>query len=114
MDSEVNQVLSNVAEGSDEEEGVETDIPGGVPSTSQSDGSLCVRAKRVMLLGSEQQLKKQEHSHHHHHHHHHQHNHNYYGQQQQQRQHCSARLSSGESSSSSTKHRLHSNSCHLI
>ncbi|KAJ9601076.1 hypothetical protein L9F63_000811 [Diploptera punctata] len=111
-ESEVNQVLSNVVEGSDEDEAVEADLP-GIPSTSQSDGSLCIRAKRVMLLGSEQQLKKEEHSHHHHHHHHHhQHNHSYYSQQQQQQ--CCARFSSGDSSSGSAKHRLHSNSCHLI
>ncbi|PSN39730.1 hypothetical protein C0J52_19957 [Blattella germanica] len=114
VDNEANQVLSNVTEASEEEE-VVISPPGGIPSTSQSDGSLCVRAKQVALLGSEQQKQqeKQEysHHHHHHHHHHHQHNHNYYGLRQQ----CCARKSaSGDVSSGNSKHRLHSNSCSLI
>jgi len=118
--SEVNQVLSNVAEGSDEDEVLETNVPMDVPSTSQSDGNLCVRARQVVLLEKEEQQKKEQQDHsHHHHHHHHRHNHSYHGQQQQQQQCCGARFGSGDGSGSgsgsgSGKHRLHSNSCVIV
>lgn len=109
-DSEVNPVLSNVVEGSDEDEVVGTNIPVRLPSTSQSDGNLCVRARQVVLLEKErQQQQEQDHSHHHHHH---RHNHSYHGQQQQHQ--CCARFSSGDSGGGSGKHRLHSNSCILV
>lgn len=109
-DSEVNPVLSNVFEGSDEDEAVGTNIPVGLPSTSQSDGNLCVRARQVVLLEKERQQKEdQDHSHHHQHHH--RHNHTYHGQQQHQ---CCARFGSGDSGIGSGKHRLHSNSCVLV
>ncbi|KDR14686.1 hypothetical protein L798_11458 [Zootermopsis nevadensis] len=110
-DSEMNPLPRNVAEGSDEDEVLGTNIPRGsvgLPSTSQSDGNLCVRARRVVLLDEEQQQQQQDHSQHRHHHHH-RHNHSYHGQQQQ---HCCARFGSGDSGSS--KHRLHSNSCVLV
>lgn len=111
-DSEVNPVLSNVVEGSDEDEVVGTNIPVRLPSASQSDGNLCVRARQVVLLEKEQQQQQQQeqdHSHHHQHHHHH--NHSYHGQQQHQ---CCARFASGDSGGGSGKHRLHSNSCVLV
>ncbi|PNF14028.1 Soluble guanylate cyclase 88E [Cryptotermes secundus] len=109
-DSEVNPVLSNVFEGSDEDEAVGTNIPVGLPSTSQSDGNLCVRARQVVLLEKERQ-QKQDQDHSHHHQHHHRHNHTYHGQQQHQ---CCARFGSGDSGIGSGKHRLHSNSCVLV
>jgi hypothetical protein len=113
-ESEVNPVLSNVAEGSDEDDVQGTSIPGGAPSTSQSDGNLCLRAKRVVLFDKEQEQQKQQQQqedHSQHHHHHHRHNHSYHGLQQQQ---CCAKLSSGDSGAGGGKHRLHSNSCILV
>ena len=125
-ESEINPVLSNVAEGSEVDDGDApgTSIPLGAPSTSQSDGILCVRAKQVAVFDKEkeqqkqkqkqkqkQQQQQQQQDHSHHHHHHHRHNHSYHGQQQPQ---CCARLGGGDSGASGGKHRLHSNSCVLV
>jgi len=123
-ESEINPVLSNVAEGSDDDaDDVQgTSITLGAPSTSQSDGILCVRAKQVAVFDKEQEQQKQkqkqkqqqqqqQQDHSQHHHHHHRHNHSYHGLQQPQ---CCARLGSGDSGASGGKHRLHSNSCVLV
>jgi hypothetical protein len=122
MESEINPVLSNVAEGSDDDNDVQgTSIPPGAPSTSQSDGILCVRAKQKVISdkGQEQQKQKQKQKqkqqqqldHSQHHQHHHRHNHSYHGLQQPQ---CCARLGSGDSGASGGKHRRNSNSCVLV
>lgn len=112
-ETEINPVLSNVAEDSDEDDVQGTNIPVGAPSTSQSDGILCLRAKQVVVFGKEQEQQKQKQQQHHsqHHHHHHRHNHSYHGLQQPK---CCARLGSGDSGASGGKHRLHSNSCVLV
>jgi hypothetical protein len=126
-ESEINPVLSNVAEGSDDDDDDDvqgTSMPLGVPSTSQSDGILCLRAKQVAVCDKEQEQQKQKQKHKQkqqqqqqhqdhsqHHHQHHRHNHSYHGLQQPQ---CCARLGSGESGASGGKHRLHSNSCVLV
>ncbi|XP_067000189.2 soluble guanylate cyclase 88E [Anabrus simplex] len=68
-----------------------TSEPGVLPTSSQSDGSLCVRAKRMIMPGSH-------------------HNHNFHHSHHQQQQQCCA----GFGSSSSHKNRLHSNSCSLV
>jgi hypothetical protein len=117
VESEVNPVLSYVAEGSDEDDVQGTSVPVEAPSTSQSDGNLCLRARRVVLFDKEQEQQKekqqqqQQQDHSQHHHHHHRHNHSYHGPQQQQ---CCSRLASGDSGAGGGKHRLHSNSCVLV
>jgi hypothetical protein len=60
-ESEINPVLSNVAEGSDDnDDDVQgTSIMLGAPSTSHSDGILCVRTKQVAVLDKEQEQQKQ-------------------------------------------------------
>jgi beta-lactam-binding protein with PASTA domain len=130
-ESEINPVLSNVVEGSDDDDDdvQGTSIPSGAPSISHSDGILCVRAKQVEKFDKvqkqqkqkqkqkqkqqkqkqQQQQRQQDHSQHHHDHH--RHNHGYHGLQQPQ---CCARLVSGDSGASGGKHRQHSNSCVLV
>jgi hypothetical protein len=123
-ESEINPALSNVAEGSDDDDDDNvqgTSIPLGAPPTSQSDGILCVRAKQKTVSGKEQEQQKQkqkqkqkkqqqqqqpDHSQHHHHHHH-----SYHGLQQPQ---CCAGLGSVDSGASGGKHRRSSNSCVLV
>ncbi|XP_069696916.1 soluble guanylate cyclase 88E [Periplaneta americana] len=108
-ESEVTQVLSNVAEGIEEDEVTEASLPVGLPSTSQSDGNLCSKARRVVLMESEQQQQQQQEKNYHHHHHQHRHNYSYHGQQQ-----CCAGFGGGESDVGGGKHRLHSNSCSIL
>jgi hypothetical protein len=116
MESEINPVLSNVAEGSDDDDVQGTSLSVGAPSTSQSDGSLCMRAKHVTVFDKEQEKQKQkqkqqQQDHIQHHHLHHRHNHSYHGLQQPQ---CCARLGSGDGGATGGKHHLHSNSCVLV